>query len=462
MKQKTKIIATAGPASDNYETMKQLIASGVTAIRANFSHGTGQDHIKKYDLARQIAKELNTNVSLILDTKGPEIRIGKIENDGQIISKNQEFNLVCGEEVFKNMVGNFHQVAVNYDMHLNLKIGDVVLLDDGKLKTTVIEIKNNIVTVKTQNQHFLKTNKRINIPDIEFSLPFLSEKDKNDLLFGIEYGVDIVAASFVNSKKNLQDLRVFLDEHGGQNIQICSKIESQMGIDNIDEIIEYSDSIMIARGDLGLEVDYYKVPQYEQMIIKKCNIAKKEVIVATQMLDSMEKNPLPTRAEVTDVYWATLLGADATMLSGETASGNFPIEAVKTMKQINNQANEDFFANEKQYLDYIWEILINSSDDSKWAYDIAKEVYYKKEDYVFCLISDYKKLKTLSKYKLYANIIAIFNESSMHTKIGILNNVFSIKETEEDFVEMCKTNNISKKLHDLFNLDTKKYEIIKL
>ncbi|QJR43888.1 pyruvate kinase [Mycoplasma miroungirhinis] len=462
MKQKTKIIATAGPACENYEVMKELITSGVTAIRANFSHGTGKDHVKKYDIARQVAKDLNVNISLILDTKGPEIRIGKIENDGQMILKNQELNLICGFEIFKTMIGDASKVAVSYDMHLNLKVGDIVLLDDGKLKTKVTKIDNNIVTVLTQNQHFLKTNKRINLPGIEFSIPFLDDKDKNDLLFGISYGVDIVAASFVNNKQNLQELRKFLDENGGQKIQICSKIESQTGIDNIDEIIEYSDSIMVARGDLGLEVNYYQVPQYQQMIIQKCNIAKKEVIVATQMLDSMEINPLPTRAEVTDVYWATTSGADTTMLSGETASGNFPSEAVKTMYEINNQANEDFFANEKQYFEYIWNILINSNDDSKWAYDIAKDVYDKKEDYVFCLVSDYNKLKTLSKYKLYANIIAIFDSPQMHNKIGILNNVFSIKDTENEFLEISQTNKITKKLYDIFNLENKNYQIIKL
>ncbi|MGX9340679.1 pyruvate kinase [Mycoplasma sp. 4044] len=444
--QKTKIVATIGPSSDNLETMKSLLSNGITCVRANFSHGSGQDHKHKFDLARQASDELGVNVSLMLDTKGPEIRIGKMLDDIQPIQKDQTLELVCDPSQYKEMVGNSQRVCVSYEMHKDLKVGDTVLLDDGKLQTKVIKIENSSVFVKANNSHNLKTNKRINIPGVEFSLPFMSQKDRDDVLFGIEYGVDIIAASFVNNKENLIELRNYMHKHGGDNIQICSKIESQSGVNNIDEIIEHSDSIMVARGDLGLEIPFYEVPRVEKMIIKKCLKAKKPVIVATQMLDSMEKNPLPTRAEVTDIYWANELGADSTMLSGETASGNFPLEAVKVMHKVNQSANEDILHCPTKFKNYITKIFNYADESEKWAYDMALELFNDESKYlVVFLQNDINKLKTLAKYRPKQEMIVFVNDEKLKTRFGIDYNI-NIQKQLLSYDEFKKSGFSSEKL----------------
>ncbi|MBN0919047.1 pyruvate kinase [[Mycoplasma] gypis] len=458
--QKTKIVATIGPASDNYDTLKQLVQNGITCIRVNFSHGSGKEHKIKYDTARQVAKDLNINLSLLLDTKGPEIRIGKMQDDIQLIEKNQTLKLICDSTIYSTFIGNNKEVCVSYEMHNDLKEGDVVLLDDGKLKTVVTRIYDNVVEVLTSNSHNLKTNKRINIPGVDFSLPFLSQKDKDDVLFGIEYGVDIIAASFVNSKENIQELRSFLNENGGSHIKICSKIESQTAINNIDSIIEASDSIMIARGDLGLEIPYYMVPNVERMIIKKCNKLNKEVIVATQMLDSMEKNPLPTRAEVSDIYWANVLGADATMLSGETASGSWPVEAVKIMNKVNQQAMEDLFNDSKNYTEYLDSVLEISDEEEQWAYDLAKEIYSSNEEAIIIATDDLKDLKVISKYRPKARIIVISNDEKLKNSLGIMHNVFASNVDSDKYEDFLENEDFWKEFESKHNLEDKEYTVL--
>ncbi|VEU78230.1 pyruvate kinase [Mycoplasmopsis columbinasalis] len=344
---KSKLIVTVGPASDNYETLKSLVLAGATCVRANFSHGTHEEQSKKFELAKQVAKDLNVPVSLMLDTKGPEIRIGKMKDDGVEIPANAVINLHTSSEDYESLVGNSTDISVQYDMSKDLKEGDLVLFDDGKLTSRVIYVEENFVQVKTENAHFLKTNKRINLPGVEFSLPFLSQKDIDDVLFGIKIGVNYVAASFVNTAQNIQELRKLLDENGGENIQIIAKIESVLGVKNIYQIIAACDGIMVARGDLGLEIPYYDVPYVQKQIIKKCRKVGKPVIVATQMLDSMENNLSPTRAEVNDVYGAIYAQADSTMLSGESASGKYPEKATEVMKRIQLRAEEEFLAEAK-------------------------------------------------------------------------------------------------------------------
>ncbi|QJG66968.1 pyruvate kinase [Mycoplasma phocoenae] len=460
---KTKIVATIGPASDNYDTIKKLILNGVNVVRANFSHGSGEDHKHKFDIAKQISKELNISIATLLDTKGPEIRIGKVENNIVKIEKNQTLELLCDANVYADYVGNSQRVCVSYEMHKDLKIGDEVLLDDGKLKTVVQNIIDNVVYVKTFNGHNLKTNKRINIPGIEFSLPFLSKKDKQDILFGISYGVDIIAASFVNSKENLIELREFLKNNGGENIRVCSKIESVSGVKNIVDIINYSDSIMIARGDLGLEIPYYNVPDIQKFIIKECNKLNKEVIVATQMLDSMEKSPLPTRAEVTDVYWANELGTDATMLSGETASGNFPDRSVFIMNEINKKAQSDFIQDTISYRYYIDKLFFESNPKEYYAYDLAQKTHDEKIEYIFVYTENPENLKIISKYRPYSKIIAIFDKKSKNNSIALIHNVTSLYDNEEEFNNFSKTHQPSQKILDQFNIDDSvKFKALKI
>jgi hypothetical protein len=409
---RTKIVATIGPSSDNYDTMKSLIEAGVTTIRANFSHGGPETHVNKFEIARQISKELNIPISLMLDTKGPEIRVGKMENDGVTIPANHILKIKTDENSYKNFLGTQDQITVSYRMDNDLKIGDKVLIDDGKLVTTVKDVKKFEITVETVNEHFLKTNKRINIPGVNFSLPFLSQKDIDDIIWGAKYKVDYIAASFVNSAKNVKEIRDILNANGGENIQIISKIESKMAINNIDEIIEASDGIMVARGDLGLEIPYYDVPYYEKKIIRKCRLVGKEVIVATQMLDSMENNPIPTRAEVTDVYYAVELGADSTMLSGESASGKYPVEAVKVMSKIAKRAEKEYY-NELFYGKQIEKVANHPTSRMLIAYEVAKIL--QSGEYKFAIILSHtgKLLKEVAKYRPNAFIVGVVSDNRL-------------------------------------------------
>lgn len=427
--QRTKIVATIGPASDNYETMRQLIEAGVTTIRANFSHGNGEDHKHKFDLARKISSEIDRPISLMLDTKGPEIRVGKIKDGGCLIPAKHKLVIKTNQDAYENLIGDENTISVSYRMDLDLKEGNKVLLDDGKLVTIVKEIKENEVIVETVNAHKLKTNKRINIPGVDFSLPFLSKKDIDDIIWGAQYKVDYIAASFVNNAKNVQEIRKILDENNGKHIQIISKIESQTAIKNIEEIIRASDGIMIARGDLGLEIPYYDVPYYQKRIIRLARMQGKEVIVATQMLDSMENSPIPTRAEVTDVYYAVELGADATMLSGESASGKYPVEAVKVMSNIVKRAEKEYFT-ELFYEKQIEKVANDQSSRMLISYEVASILQSGEYKYAIVLSHSGKLLKEVAKYRPNAYIIGVVSDDKLVWSYGITAGIFCEKHSE--------------------------------
>ncbi|MGX9339156.1 pyruvate kinase [Mycoplasma sp. 332] len=426
---RTKIVATVGPSSESYETMKALIEAGVTTIRANFSHGTIDDHKRKFDIARQISKEIDRPISLMLDTKGPEIRIGKMQDGVCLIPAKHKLTIRTDKKSYENLIGDENTITVSYRMDLDVNEGNKVLIDDGKLVTIVKEVKPNEVIVETINSHKLKTNKRVNIPGVNFSLPFLSEKDINDIIWGTQYKVDYIAASFVNNAAQVNQIRKILDEHNGQHIQIISKIESQMAINNIDEIIRASDGIMIARGDLGLEIPYYDVPYWEKKIIRAARIQGKNVIVATQMLDSMENNPLPTRAEVTDVYYAVELGADATMLSGESASGKYPVEAVKTMAKIAKRAEKEYFT-ELFYEKQIQKVANDQNSRMLIAYEVASIL--QPGDYKFAIVLSHsgKLLKEVAKYRPNAHIIGVVSDDKLVWSYGVTAGVFCEKHSE--------------------------------
>ncbi|MGL5205240.1 MAG: pyruvate kinase [Metamycoplasmataceae bacterium] len=436
---RSKLIGTIGPSSENYEVLKELVLAGMTTIRANFSHGDREEQLGKFVLTRQIEKELNIPISILLDTKGPEIRVGKMKDGAQLIKANTEIIVYTSNEDYISKIGTSSEITVSYAMDHDVKKGDKVLFDDGKLVTFVTSVSKNSIVVKTVNTHLLKSNKRINLPGIEFSLPFLSERDKEDIRFGIENGIDYIAASFVNSAANVKELREVANKAGGQKVQIISKIESSVGIEKIDEIIEASDGIMIARGDLGLEIPYYEVPYNQKKIIRKCRKLGKTVIVATQMLDSMEKSPQPTRAEVTDVYWATELGADATMLSGESASGDFPVESVKVMSTINKRAEKEFY-NKLYYPVQLQEAFDNSTKDdrNKIAFDIAKKT--QSGDYKFVVVRSTTGalLQTIAKYRPNTAIIGIVKDKDMIGKFGITNSVFVSLDSVKYFDEIKK------------------------
>ena len=327
---KTKIVCTLGPASDKEDILKELVKSGLNVCRFNFSHGSHEEHKQRMDLVKKVREELNQPVAILLDTKGPEIRTGSFELPEVLLEEGQEF-IITMEEV----KGNNKICTVSYKgLVKDVVAGDTILIDDGLVGLRVKEVTNNEIRCIVENSGIVKNHKGVNVPGVKINLPALTEKDISDIEFGISQGIDFIAASFVRKASDVLAIREVLTKNGAEHIEIISKIENQEGIDNIDEIIAVSDGIMVARGDLGVEIPTEEVPIVQKMMIEKCNKVGKPVITATQMLDSMIRNPRPTRAEVTDVANAIYDGTDAIMLSGETAAGKYPIEAVKTMAAI--------------------------------------------------------------------------------------------------------------------------------
>ena len=327
---KTKIICTIGPASDNEEILIEMAKAGMNVARANFSHGNHEQHKARFDMIKKVREELNLPIAIMLDTKGPEYRIGLFEHDEIMLKNNDEF-IFTTEEV----MGNESRVSVSYkNLPDELDVGDKILVNNGLVIFKVTKIEGTEIYTKVVNGGKLSNRKSMSFPDKHLKQVFLSDADKSDLLFGIENGIDFVAASFVSCKQDMIDMRKFLDEHGGSDIEIIAKIENRFGVDNVEEICEIADGIMVARGDLGVEVPFIEVPSIQKHLIKKCRLMGKMVITATEMLESMINNPRPTRAEISDVANAVYDGTSAIMLSGESASGKYPVEATKNMARI--------------------------------------------------------------------------------------------------------------------------------
>jgi len=328
---KTKIVCTIGPASESEEVFEKLVLNGLNVARLNFSHGTHEEHKKRIDMIKKVRKKLDIPVAIMLDTKGPEIRTGVFENGIVELVEGQEFTVTT-----RDVVGNSSICSVTYKgLPKDVSVGNSILIDDGLIELKVKEIVNDTdIKCIVVNPGPVKNHKGVNVPGIKINLPAITQKDIDDILFGIENEIDFIAASFIRKASDVIEIRKILEAHKANNIQIISKIENQEGVDNIDEIIQVSDGIMVARGDLGVEIPTEEIPLVQKTIIKKCNEEGKPVITATQMLDSMMRNPRPTRAEVTDVANAIFDGTDAIMLSGETAAGKYPVEAVRTMANI--------------------------------------------------------------------------------------------------------------------------------
>lgn len=328
---KTKIICTMGPAVDDEAKLAKMMQAGMDCARFNFSHGTHEEQKVRIDRVRKVSNDLNIPVAFLLDTKGPEIRVCCFEEGSITLEKGQLFTL----DTDKDTLGNNTRVGLTYDkLAKYVEVGGTILIDDGKIGLKVTEINGSSVICKVSNGGKLSNRKSINLPNMSIPMPYLSEIDKADIRFGIEQGMDFIAASFVRTGDDVKKLRKFLKDNGGSHIQIISKIENGEGVSNLDEIIDLSDGIMVARGDLGVEIAFEKIPSIQKNMINKCNEKGKIVVTATQMLESMTQNPRPTRAEVSDVANAIYDGTTAIMLSGESAAGAYPIEAVKTMAKI--------------------------------------------------------------------------------------------------------------------------------
>ena len=326
---RTKIVCTMGPNENDYELLLKL-AKTMDVARFNFSHGNHEEHLSRLEMLRRARKEVGRPIASLLDTKGPEIRTGVLEGGNKItLSEGDEITLTTEE-----VVGTKEKLSINYGhLHEDVKPGNVILIDDGLIGLEVVSVNGQEIHCKVTNGGELGERKGVNVPNVPIQLPSITEKDIEDIRFGISEEFDFIAASFVRSADAIRQIRALLDEAGSQ-MKIIAKIESQEGLDNLDSIIDEADGIMVARGDLGVEVEARRLPHLQKEIIEKCNFRGKLVITATQMLDSMTRNPRPTRAEVTDVANAVNNGTDAVMLSGETANGKYPLEAVETMASI--------------------------------------------------------------------------------------------------------------------------------
>jgi len=419
---KTKIVCTIGPSSDSYEVLKALVNEGMNVARLNFSHGTHPEHKKRIDTIKKLRDDIDEPIAIMLDTKGPEIRI-KTFKDGMIrIEQGQDFTLTS-----EDLEGDETKVSVTYkDIAKDLKADDRVLIDDGLVEFTVISVDEKNVYMKAVNSGELSDRKGVNLPSVKVNLPTLTEKDIEDLIFGIENDVDFIAASFIRSAKDVLEIRKILESDGGDDIKIISKIENLEGVQNIDEIIDASDGIMVARGDMGVELDEEDIPLVQKDIIRKCNLKGKFVITATQMLDSMIRNPRPTRAEVTDVANAILDGSSAIMLSGETAAGAYPVKSCEMMRKIAVKIEDS--------LDY--KIVVDSTNDEheiNITNSIAKATREAALDLdakvIIAATTSGLTARNISKFKPKSPIIAATTNEKVRRQLAIEWGVYPIRAT---------------------------------
>lgn len=406
---KTKIVCTLGPGSDDIKIVEKIISCGMDVARMNFSHGDHEEHKKRFNMVKAVSKKINRPVAIMIDTKGPEIRIKQFKNGSVNLNEGDIFILSC-----EDGLGDQQHVCVTYpDLYKEVKKGTKILIDDGLIKLSVTEIKGKDIHCIVENGGELKNNKSMNIPDAHIMLPSLTQRDVDDIIFGIENGVDFIAASFIRSGDDVLKIRKVLEDNGGSHIKIISKIENRSGVNNIDEIIELSDGIMVARGDLGVEIPAEEVPIVQKHIIRRCNIAGKPVITATQMLDSMIRNPRPTRAEVGDVANAIFDGSDAVMLSGETAAGKYPVEAVRTMVKIAQTAERNLDTDAHYNKEFKGEINVTNTIGYA-SYTTAEALHAAA---ILTPTSSGYTARMISKFRPNAKIIAVMDKEYVHKQL---------------------------------------------
>lgn len=435
--QKTKMIFTIGPSSDNEEILTEFIKIGMNVARLNFSHGTHETHKDKIELIKKIRTNLNTPTAIMLDIKGPKIRTHNFINDGVELEAGQNFTFICDKEI----LGDNKPCSITYEeLYKDVNIGGTILVDDGLLSFEIIDIQDKNIICRLLNDGIIKNHKGVNVPNVSINLPSVTEKDKDDLIFGCKMEVDFIAASFVRKASDVLEIRDLLNSNNGKNIQIIAKIESQEGVNNIDPILSVADGIMVARGDMGVEIPIERVPIIQKNIIKKCNEAGKIVITATQMLDSMIRNSLPTRAEACDICNAIFDGTDAIMLSGESASGLYPIEAARTMSKIAKET--------EAHLDYNY---LNQRLKEPAMYDFAEAISYStcrtsnvlNAKAIVAATNSGSTAKLVSKYKPKCPIIAITPHSDvmrgLSLNFGVLPVLCQQFATTDDILTEAKT-----------------------
>ncbi|KAA6448628.1 pyruvate kinase [Bacillus swezeyi] len=438
---KTKIVCTIGPASESIEKLTQLMEAGMNVARLNFSHGDFEEHGARIQNIREAASKLGKDIGILLDTKGPEIRTHTMEN-GSIELESGSQLIVSMDEV----IGTTEKISVTYDGLIHdVSKGSTILLDDGLIGLEVTEVntdKREIVT-KVMNSGTLKNKKGVNVPGVSVNLPGITEKDAKDIIFGIEQGVDFIAASFVRRPSDVLEIRELLEEHNATDIQIIPKIENQEGVDNIDRILEVSDGLMVARGDLGVEIPAEEVPLVQKELIKKCNALGKPVITATQMLDSMQRNPRPTRAEASDVANAIFDGTDAIMLSGETAAGNYPVEAVQTMHNIASRSEEAL--NHKKILSARSKQVGMSITDAI-GQSVAHTAINLEVSAIVTPTESGHTARMISKYRPQAPIVAVTVNDSVSRKLSLVFGVFATSGQNHSSTDEMLENAVQKSL----------------
>ena len=408
---KTKIICTIGPASANEETLTKMFQAGMNVARLNFSHGSFEEHKQKIDLIKKVREKLNFPIPIMLDTKGPEYRI-KTFQDGKVeVPEGAEFVFTT-----EDVVGDETRVSVNYKGLIHdLSVGDRILVNNGLVVFEVTELRQTEAVCKTIVGGVLSDRKSMSFPNKLMSGPYLSEQDKQDLLFGIENDVDYVAASFVSTKDDAMAVREFLNTHGGSGIDIIAKIENRAGVDNIEQICEACEGIMIARGDLGVEIPFVEVPAVQKLLISKCRMLGKRVITATEMLESMIQNPRPTRAEISDVANAVYDGTSAVMLSGESAAGRYPVAAVKSMAQI-CEYTEQHTSYKKRFLNA--EFRIQNNLDAISHATCAMSIDVNAKAIVVCSVSG-TTARMVSRFRSPVDIVGMTTDKKAWRKLAL-------------------------------------------
>ena len=438
---KTKIIGTIGPASESEEMLTKLIQAGLNVCRINFSHGGYEDNAVKIQTIKNVREKLGLPIALALDTKGPEIRTGKLESGDEkvVIHEGQEFTFVKDD-----IIGNETKTTITYkDLYKDVKPGTIILVDDGALEFEVKEVVGTDIVTVAKNTAKLGSRKTMNIRGVKVNLPALAPKDVEDITNGVKAGFNYIFASFVRRADDVKQIRQLLNDNGGQEIEIISKIESQEGIDNMDEIIELSDGIMVARGDMGVEIPLENVPIVQKQLIKKCNEAGKPVIVATQMLESMQSNPRPTRAETSDVANAIYDLTSCIMLSGECAMGKYPVECVEVMNNI-ALAVEDDLNYTKRFDCTRFDHDIVEDPRPQAAYDAVETVLNANADAVACYTRSGRTAEYLSSMRTEVPVLIITDNVNTYNKMSLIQGVETVLVDSKDFVNDMIEDGIAK------------------
>jgi len=433
MLKKTKIVCTLGPSSRDEETMEAMLMAGMNVARLNFSHGTHEDHKKTIESFRRVRDKLDLPAAVLLDTKGPEIRLKDFENGSEIIEDGQIFTLTS-----EDIQGTKERVATTYAaLPSQVEKGTKILIDDGRIRLEVSETTDTDVICNVVSGGKVSNRKGVNIPNKSLDLEYISEADRNDILFGIKMDVDYVAASFVRKGDDVRQLRTLLNENGGDKIKIISKIENMEGIDNFREILDLSDGIMVARGDMGVEVEFEKLPGLQKKFIKECCKAGKPVITATQMLESMTTSLAPTRAEITDVANAVFDGTSAVMLSGESAAGQYPVETVATMAKIVRQAEEDAEAvNQYKFLEVESDEKDVSNAMGHAACTTARDI---KASAIIAVTTSGYTAEMMAKYKPNTPIIAATPREKTYHQQALTRGVYPVHTRLSDSIDKLMT-----------------------